>query len=544
MKKKQIKTVDQWLDGVDYGYLNSSAYVPSPFSLQVLNFIKSINTDGVINKTPAVHLAMLDKLVTRKGNFIVNLAHRGLAKTTLFGEYLPLYLAVFHELPKVGYINFMMYIAGSVENGAKSLRQNLENRYWASEFLQKLLPPSGVKFTDAQIEFTNLKGQKFMLKLFGVTSGIRGQKAYGDRPQLCVIDDVFTDEAARSQAVRDVIKDTVYNGVMNAMDPQRCLVILNGTPFNKQDILIEAIESGAWDVNVYPICERFPCEKEDFKGSWPDRFSYDFVKQRYEFALANGKKSSFFQELMLRLTSDEDRLIQDSDIGWYERSTVIKFKEYFNIYITTDFATSEKETADYSVISVWGLSCNGDWFWLDGICKKQTMDANIEDLFTFIIKYSPVQSVGVEVTGQQGAFISWLKKEMTIRNVFFNFAAGINSNQEGIRPTIDKLSRFNLVVPLFKLHKINFPLEMRESLIIKEFMSELSVVTADGIKGHDDCLDTISMLVLMKTWAPSNEFMVNAINKKIKKNNAMWSRGDIIEEEVYYTPSRMDSYVV
>lgn len=540
--KKNNKTVDQWLDEVNYGYLNSNSYVPSPFSLQVLSFIKRLNTDGAINKTPAVHLAMLDKLVTRKGNFLVNLAHRGLAKTTLFGEYLPLYLAVFHELPKLGYVNFMMYIAGSVENGAKSLRQNLENRYWASSFLQKMLPPSGVKFTDSQIEFTNIKGQKFMIKLFGVTSGIRGQKAYGDRPQLCVIDDVFTDEAARSQAVRDVIKDTVYNGVMNAMDPQRCLVVLNGTPFNKQDILIEAIESGAWDVNVYPICERFPCSKDEFKGSWPDRFSYDFVKQRYEFAVANGKKSSFFQELMLRLTSEEDRLVQDSDICWYERSMVMRNRENFNIFITTDFATSDKETADYSVISVWAVSPNGDWFWLDGICKKQTMDANIEDLFTFVVKYYPVQSVGVEVTGQQGAFLAWLKKEMAIRNIFFNFATSINSNLEGIRPTTDKLSRFNLVVPLFKLHKINFPLEIKESPIMTEFLTEIGTVTADGIKGHDDCLDTISMLTMMKTWTPTGEFAMNAFIKKKQKDNSLWDP-NLVEYD-NNSNSRMDSYVV
>jgi hypothetical protein len=49
-----------------------------------------------------------------------------------------------------------------------------------------------------------------------------------------------------------------------------------------------------------------------------------------------------------------------------------------HLYITTDFATSQKTSADFSVISVWAYNNNGDWFWVDGVCKKQLMDKNVD----------------------------------------------------------------------------------------------------------------------------------------------------------------------
>ena len=65
----------------------------------------------------------------------------------------------------------------------------------------------------------------------------------------------------------EAIRDTVYRGVDYALDPTRKKIVFNGTPFNKSDILYEAVESGSWEVNVWPICERFPCTREEFRGA-------------------------------------------------------------------------------------------------------------------------------------------------------------------------------------------------------------------------------------------------------------------------------------
>lgn len=526
------KTLDEWLDTVDYSKYEH--YTPSKFALKYLNFLKLVNgAQGESNKTPPFHLYMLDKL-TSPNEYIVNLCFRGSGKTSIYAEYLFFFLALFPKVPYLGDISVALYIADSMENGAKNLRKNMEHRYYNSEFLQKYLPKA--KWTDTSIELTNADGHDFSLKMYGASTGFRGTKTFGKRPNLVILDDIIPDEAGRSKTLMDNIEDMLYNAVIPALDPSKKKVILNGTPFSKEDVVVKAVESGSWEVNVFPICEKFPCEKKDFKGAWEDRFPYEYVAKQFEVFQSVGKTAGFYQEYMLRINSVEERLVQESEINWYSRQDLLKVKSNFNFYITTDFATSAKQKADWSVISVWAYNNNGDWFWVDGICEKQTMDKNIDDLFSLIQLYSPA-SVGVEVTGQQGAFINWLQREMMTRNIFFSFArSGKNKSTVGIRPETDKLTRFNLMVPYFKMGKIFFPEELKSTKIMNEFLGELALVTRNGIKGHDDCIDTISMLAYMNPWKPSlnSEPTYNS-----NSNYYGFDETDYIEQG-----SNMDSYIV
>ena len=206
---------------------------------------------------------------------------------------------------------------------------------------------------------------------------------------------------------------------------------------------------------------------------------------------------------MLRIMSEEDRLIEDGDIIWYKREKVMANKHAYNFYITTDFATGDKEHNDFSVISVWAYNNNGDWLWVDGICEKQLMDKNVDDLFRLCQEYKP-KSVGIEISGQQKGFIPWIQGEMVTRNIFFPLASEGNSNQPGIRPTTKKIERFMVVVPLFKTHKIWLPEDMKQSKPMKEAMNELTLVSREGFKSkHDDFADTISQLSSLKAWKPS-----------------------------------------
>lgn len=505
--------LDEWLDQVDYGTLNGAGYIPSEFALMFMNFIKLVNgAAGESNKTPPVHLKMLDK-VAEPDQYIANLCFRGAAKTTLFMEYFCLFLAVFGHLPGLGKVEGMIYVSDSMDNGVKSARKNIEFRYDNSPFLQQWIPKA--TFTDNYMEFQSADGHRLGVKMFGAKTGLRGTKIFGKRPTLCVLDDLVSDDDAKSKANMQSIKDTVYKGVNHALDPTRRKVIFNGTPFNKDDILIEAVESGAWNVNVWPVCERFPVPKEEFVGAWEDRFSYEYVAAQYDMAVKTGKVAAFNQELMLRITSEEERLVQDKEIRWYNRAQLLRLKSTFNFYITTDFATSDKETSDYTVISVWAYNAQGDWFWVDGVCERQLMDKTFNDLFRLVQEYRP-QQVGIEITGQQKAFIKLLQVEQMNRNIWFSFASSEKSGEPGIRPVTNKLSRFNMVVPWFKTGKMNFPEEMRESKIMTIFMGQLRLATSNGLKGKDDCIDTISQLAYLNPWKPSESAPVT------NPNDVMW----------------------
>lgn len=521
--------VEDYLAATNYQI--DPGYVPSEFALEFVTFIKLVNgVEGEENKTPLVHYYMLDTVVFGD-NRVINLCHRGIAKTTLMGEYLFLFIATYGELPGFGTVDLALYVSDSIENGVKNMRKNLEHRWDKSEFLKEYVPR--IHFTDIRWEFENADGKLFIVKGYGAKTGVRGAKELGKRPQLAVLDDLISDEDARSATVIAAVEDTVYKAVNFALHPARNMIIWSGTPFNAKDPLYKAVESGAWKVNVFPVCEQFPCSKEEFRGSWPDRFTYEYVKDQYEKAVKLGKVDTFNQELMLRIMSDEDRLIQDHDIGWYKIDAVLRNKHRFNFYITTDFATSEKEKSDFSVISVWAYNNVGDWLWVDGVCKRQLMDANINDLFRLAQQYRP-QSVGIEVTGQQGGFIQWIQNEMLERNIYFPLASEGNDAKPGIRPNTNKLVRFNTVVPLFKARKIFFPIEKKNTPELVEGYTELSLVTPGGFKSkHDDFADTISMLASLRPWKPSEEAPMHAAE------NGMWEM-DIDDEPM----DRMASYIV
>ena len=527
--------VEEYLNATDYSL--DPHYVPSAFALEFVTFIKLVNgQQGEEHKTPLVHYRMLDTL-TEGGKRVINLCHRGIAKTTLMGEYLFLYVATYGEIPGFGRVDLALYVSDSIENGVKNMRKNLEFRWENSEFLKEYVPE--IRFTDIRWEFKNADGKVFIVKGYGAKTGVRGAKEMGKRPQIAVLDDLISDEDARSATVIAAVEDTVYKAVTFALHPTKNMIIWSGTPFNSKDPLYKAVESGAWKVNVFPVCEQYPCEEADFRGSWPDRFTYAYVKEQYEAFVKLGKVEMFNQELMLRIMSDEDRLVQNSEIGWYKLDAVLRNKSRFNFYMTTDFATSEKQRSDYSFISVWAYNNVGDWLWVDGVCKRQLMDKNVDDVFRLAQMYKP-QSVGIEISGQQKGFISWIQSQMLERNQYFSLACEQDSTEIGLRPNTNKMVRFNTVVPMFKARKVFFPIERKLEAPMVEMMDELSLASVGGFKSkHDDAIDTVSMLASLRPWKPSEEAPMVESNSNQGHGNGMWDI-DVPRE----TTDRMASYIV
>lgn len=521
-----VKKVTDYLAETDYAA--DIDYVPSRFALEFVNLIKLINGPESENKTPVVHYRMIDNFVSDLDRDTINMCHRGIAKSTL-KEYLIFYIAIYGELPNLGKVPYALYISDSIENGVKKMRKSLEFKWNNSEFLQEMIPT--IKFTDLRWEFINANNKSLVVSGYGAKTGVRGTRENGSRPVLALLDDLISDEDARSATVIQAVEDVVYKAVDYALHPTRRKVIWSGTPFNAKDPLYKAVESGAWVVNVFPVCEKFPCTREEFRGSWPDRFTYDYVQRMYTKAEKSGKLSSFYQELMLQITSEEERVLDDSDIGWYKRESLLKVINNFNIYITTDFAVSDKSAADYSIIFVWAVNHAGQFYLIDCVVRKQLMDENINDLFRLVQRYNPI-SVGVEITGQQKGFISWINNEMMNRNVFFSLASDKASKEPGIRPTTNKRERFNIILPWFKQKKFFLPVEWEYDARIKEILEELTLVTESEFKSkHDDCIDGFTMLGSMDIFYPAMGSETSS--------DGMWAM-----ESTENETSRIDNYLV
>jgi hypothetical protein len=246
---------------------------------------------------------------------------------------------------------------------------------------------------------------------------------------------------------------------------------------------------------------------------------------------AAGTTQLFYREYLLQVTDLTTLLVEEEDVQWFDPSAVMKNKENYNFYITTDFATSTKKSADFSTMGVWAVSSNSDWLLIDGQCKRQTMQENINDLFRYVKKWNPL-SVGIESSGQQGGFLSIIQEMMIERNIWFTFAKKPGSKEVGIRPIKDKTHRFVTgVQPKFKQNKIWLPkpelistVNIRLLELVEEMVNELSKFTLAGGTGslnHDDAIDLLNQLSEMELYMPSSQSSLEVA--EMTNDGLIWS---------------------
>lgn len=150
--------VEDYLNRVSYEV--PADYVPSDFALQFVTFVKLVHgVQGPENKTPLMHYYMLDTL-TRGGKRVVNLCHRGSAKTTVMAQYMILFIAVYGDLPGLPNIKYALYVSDSMENGVKKMRLRLEQMWDQSSFSESIYhsPSSRMSVGTSKMRTVNLCG--------------------------------------------------------------------------------------------------------------------------------------------------------------------------------------------------------------------------------------------------------------------------------------------------------------------------------------------------------------------------------------------------
>ena len=506
-------------------------YIPSKESLEFISFIRACNTEE--NANAEIHYRLADKYFSKDKQVLIE-SFRGSAKSTLI-EWLVLYSAVKGDLPGFGSCPFIAFVGDSAENGVKNYFRNLQGKLDQSPLLRELLKVK--RKTDSEMELMNADGVETYLKGFGAGTNIRGVRYKNIRPSIVILDDITTNEAMTSETIQNTINNNFYKSIIPALHPTKFKLFFIGTPISERDLIHQLSNNKEWITHRFPIAEKFPCTKEEFKGAWEDRFPYEAVQSKYDMYQASGKLQDFFAEYMLEITDLSTLLVDEEDVQWFDPTLLLKNKHQYNFYISTDFATSTKKSADFSTIGIWAVGSNSDWFLVDGQCKRQTMQENLEDLFRYVSKWKPL-SVGIESSGQQGGFLSIIREMMMAKNIWFTLAKKPGSKEIGIRPVKDKVHRFVTgVQPKFKQNKIWFPKpEITKGqnpnlwALVEEMVHELERFTlAGGVSAlaHDDAIDLLNQLSEMEIYLPTGGEI--DYSKDIIPVSGVWA--DIEEEE-------------
>jgi phage terminase large subunit-like protein len=457
------------------------------------------------------------------------LAGTGLTVThnsVLIGTMYVLFIAYYGKIPNFGKVNFGGYIGNSMRKGVRQNMQTIAGVYKDSDFLQGRFET--VHFTDTSVKFvrhpkknpdgtTPLSEKKegprtFTLEGYGAQGGPRGSRDGLVRPQFFIVDDVIGSAVdANSDVILGNIKTLIEEDIGYALHGGNSFCIYIGTPFNLRDPLMTALVDGTWKPIVFPICEKISptLTKEEFKGSWEDRHSYERVMTKYKTALHKGTLPAFMQEQMLRVASEDDKIVRKDMINWFNRSDVIANGGSYNWYITTDFTTTGSRSSDFSAIAVWAVNNNADLMLVDLSVKKVELTEQYSILFDMVRKYKKHTGfieVGIETSGGQNTHIFALRELMAKNNMYFTVAIQKGKNKEGIMRTKEQGNKFQYflpIVPWFQSGKFWFPRELENTTDMQELLAELSYVTVLGFGAvNDDALDILSQLSQLNILTP------------------------------------------
>lgn len=548
--------VDKALDTID---LTFNGYVPSKDAINFFNVIRLVLGEEPEKSNSLMHYFLVDLVFgnIKRENYpysqeinnkilidqerIAIIAGRMSAKSTIITAYLPIYVAVTGSVPNFGPLMFIVGFGDSQQAGAKVQANTIRDFCADSEFCKGYFEK--MRFTDEECEFIRkgtepVKKRAFMYKVKGAAGGsVRGIRYRTARPDAFIFDDIIKSEAeASSPVIMKKLHSMIYADAENALGSKGFIIAVN-TPFNKKDPIYSALESGIWTPICLPLCQAISLDlkKEDYVSSWPSVHSYEKTMKRYTNAYYGGTLREFNQELMLRISSEEDKMIKENMIQWFSRGSVMKVLENFTVLITTDFtASSVTKGGDNSGIAVWAIGADDDKYLVDLELKNQTIQEQYDALFRMVSKWGKggrVLEVGIEVDGQQKLNLFALKQMMIEKGIWFRFARqkGSASSSEGILSRAaggNKHLRFKYMMPSFERHKMHFAEELKNSPDMIEMLEELNYVTFEAIGSKkDDGLDLISQVGMIEYILPTNGTELEAEGGLTEASKRIW--GDI-----------------
>ena len=338
-----------------------------------------------------------------------------------------------------------------------------------------------LKETETNIIVLMNDGRKFRIQAKGSEQKVRGIKWENKRPDLIVCDDLEEDEQVMSPERREKF----CKWFMNALVPcgsDSCSIRVVGTILHLDSMLNRLIHNKQWKHLFYEA------EDGEFKGLlWPEKFSEETLRAIQQDYIEDGNPEGYSQEYRNQPV-DIKRAFFKSDYFYdFERDSDGEWiKPNMEYFAAADFAISEKEKADFTVIIVGGVDPKGVLHIVD-VNRFKTEDGMliIEELISTQKHWKP-RLFTFETAQIDKAIGSFLDKEMRKRGVFLPI--------EKVTPTQSKTMRGRSIQAMHRSGSIKYD---RKASWYDTFFSELMMVADSGPRGrHDDQFDAFAYLGL------------------------------------------------
>lgn len=272
-------------------------------------------------------------------------------------------------------------------------------------------------------------------------------------------------------------RDKVYNWLTGEAIPSgdhdtRLIVVGN---LLHEDSLIMRLKKSIDDGNFNGVFKSYPIIDDDGNITWPGKFPTltEINAERIKI----GNEVAWQREYMLRIVPDDNRLVLENWIKYYDQLPSETGNDYRFAAIGIDLALSKNEKADYTAMipaKIYGRREDLRIFILPNIVNERLSSLESQQKAEKIARTLRAK-LFVEDVGYQGSFIEQMRTR------------GISADGCKVYGQ-DKRARLSMVTFLIQSGQVLFP-----KAGAKELISQLINF---GFQKHDDVADALAILLM------------------------------------------------
>ena len=222
-----------------------------------------------------------------------------------------------------------------------------------------------------------------------------------------IIDDPYaTRQDAESETIRARVKEWYNSTFYSRRHNQNAWICLIMQRWREDDLVWELLQQDNWEVVKIPAID------ENNISFWPSRFDINELenirKQIWDYFFSSQYQQDPINEWWWDFIRDYFQYYDDN-----------KRPQDLEIVTFIDPAISQKQEADNTaVVTIWLDKRSNNIYVLDVIAWKMLPDEIIDNVFNTYLKWKP-RRIWIEIVQYQKMLAIEIKKQMTIRNVFF-----------------------------------------------------------------------------------------------------------------------------
>lgn len=423
---------------------------------------------------PDFHMKMWEDCVDMNKQKVAEAAPRGHAKSTAITLAYVLAMMCFR-------IRDFCLLVSDTEGQAVEFLGDIKAELEDNEVLRETFGIKKIlKSTETNVICQFKDGQMFRIIAKGSEQKVRGIKWRNRRPNLIVGDDLENDEIVMNPERREKFR----KWFMNALVPcgsEDCLYRIVGTILHLDSMLNRLLDDPTWH------SRRFEAHNIDFSEIlWPEQFPKERllrIRASYE---AQGDLDGYAQEYLNKPIAEGNTYFSKDNFLDVERDdNGNPLLPNLVFYAAADFAISEKEKADYTVIMVAGMDPDGYLYVVDVRSGRWDSEAIIEELISVQKAWSP-EVFTFETEKIDKAIGPFLERRMRQTGYFLN----INK----VTPTKSKTARGRSIQGMVKARSVKFD---KDTTWYPALESELLTISDSGPRGaHDDFFDAFAYIGL------------------------------------------------